>query len=69
MRILSISKFFVYCCHGDIDFTENYILTNFNSWSIKGEKFVAVDKDKITSKTIEKHRYGLSNTVSQHLKG
>ena len=29
--ILSISKFFVYCCHHDIDFTKNYILTNFNS--------------------------------------
>ena len=28
---LSISKFFVYCCHSDIDFTKNYILTNFNS--------------------------------------
>ena len=25
IRILSISKFFVYCCHSDIDFTKNYI--------------------------------------------
>ena len=31
LRILSISKFFVYCCHSDIDFTKNCILTNFNS--------------------------------------
>ena len=29
-RLLSISKFFVYCCHGDIDFTNNYILRSFN---------------------------------------
>ena len=27
---LLISKFFVYCCHSDIDFTKYYILTNFN---------------------------------------
>ena len=62
-------SFFVDCCHGDIDFTENYILTNFNSQSISSEKFVAVDKDKIASKMIEKHRYGLPKTVSKHLKG
>ena len=42
LRILSISKFFVYCCHSDIDFTKNCILTNFNSYSITGEKFAAI---------------------------
>ena len=31
IRISSILKFFVYCCHSDIDLTENCILTNFNS--------------------------------------
>ena len=31
IRVLSISKFFAYCCHSDIDFTKNCILTNFNS--------------------------------------
>ena len=30
IRHLSISKFFVYCCYGNIDFTKTYILTNFN---------------------------------------
>ena len=30
IRILSISMFFVYCCHSAIDFTNNCILTNFN---------------------------------------
>ena len=39
---LSVSKFFVYCCQSDIDFTKNYILTNFSSWSIIDEKFVAI---------------------------
>ena len=38
IRILSILKFFVYCCHSDIDFTKT--LTNFISKSITGEKFV-----------------------------
>ena len=28
--LLSISKFFVYCCHSNIDFIWNYIFTNFN---------------------------------------
>ena len=42
IRILSISKFFVYCCHIDIDFTKNCILTNRNSFSITGENFVAI---------------------------
>ena len=37
-RILSILKFFVYCCHSDIDFTKT--LTNFISKSITGEEFV-----------------------------
>ena len=31
IQILSILKFFVYCCHSDIDFTKNCILTNFIS--------------------------------------
>ena len=42
IRILSISKFFVDCCHNDVDFTKNCILTNFNTYSITGEKFVAI---------------------------
>ena len=42
IRILSISKFVVYCCHSDIDFSNNYILTNFNSNPITGENFVAI---------------------------
>ena len=39
-------------------------MTNFNSQSITGENFVAIDKDKITFKVIEKHRTGM---VSQKL--
>ena len=31
IQILSILKFFVHCCHSDIDFTKNCILTNFIS--------------------------------------
>ena len=42
IRILSISNFVVYCCHSDIDFSNNYILTNFNSNPITGENFVAI---------------------------
>ena len=38
----STSKFFVFCCHSDIDFTKNRILTNFYSKSITGEDFVAI---------------------------
>ena len=30
IRLLSISKLFVYCCHSNFDFTKSYILTNFN---------------------------------------
>ena len=29
--ILLISKLLVYCCHSDIDYIKNCILTNFNS--------------------------------------
>ena len=43
----SISKFFVYCCHSDIDFTKNHILTNCYSKSITGENFVAIGQDKV----------------------
>ena len=25
-----LQSFFVYCCHSNIDFTSNYIFTNFN---------------------------------------
>ena len=36
IRILSISMFFAYCCHGDIDFTKNCIWTELqfivNHW-------------------------------------
>ena len=42
IRRLSISKFFVYCCHSDIDFTKTYMLTNFNLQSIIGENFIAI---------------------------
>ena len=31
IRLLSTWKVFVYCCHGDIDFTKSFILTNNNS--------------------------------------
>ena len=46
IRVLSISKYFVYCCHSDIDFTKNCILTNFNSLSITGEMFVAIGQEQ-----------------------
>ena len=57
------------CCQGDIDFTKNCILTNFNSHS---QSLVRIlwrsDKEKITFWAIEKHRYGVQETVSKHLK-
>ena len=66
--IFSVSKFSVYCCHSDIDFTKNCILINF---PIHSQSLVKIlyrsDKDKITFKVIEKHRYGLLKTVSNHL--
>ena len=42
IQISSILKFFVYCCHSDIDFTKNCILTNFNSYSNDWRKFCGV---------------------------
>ena len=42
IRLLSISKFFVHCCHGNTDFTKTYILANFNLQSIIGENFIAI---------------------------
>ena len=35
---------------------------------ITGENFVAIDRNKITFKAIEKHRHGLRETVSKDLK-
>ena len=51
--------FFVHCCHGDIDFTLNYIFTNFKPYPITGENFIAIGQEKTTFKAIEKYRYGL----------
>ena len=42
IRLLSISKLFVYCCHSNFDFTKSYFLANFNLWSITGENFMAI---------------------------
>ena len=67
IRLLLISKIFVYCCHSDIDFIKNCTLTNFNSYSITGENFIA--ETWIASfKAIEKYRYDLRRTVSKHHK-
>ena len=44
IRILSISKFFACCRHSDIGFTKSCILINFNSWSLTGESFVAIER-------------------------
>ena len=41
IRLLSTWKVFIYCCHGDIDFTKSCILTNNNSQSITSKNFVA----------------------------
>ena len=30
LGVYPISKFFVYCCHSNVDFDTTYILTNFN---------------------------------------
>ena len=49
IRILSISKFFVYFCHSDMDFPENCILTNFSSKKITGENFCS---DRIRTKSL-----------------
>ena len=40
IRRLSSSKFFVYCCHSNIDCTKTYIFRNFNLWSIICEDFI-----------------------------
>ena len=45
ITITSISKFFYYC-HIDIDFTKNYILTNFNPKSVSAENFIAIEQGK-----------------------
>ena len=50
---------------------ENYIWTNFNLWSITGEKFIAMRQGKITFIEIKKYRHGLWKTtaISKHLNG
>ena len=62
IRILSISKFVVYCCHSDIDSSNNCILTNFNSYPITGENFVAIRLQYGPPKTVSKHLH--TNTTS-----
>ena len=42
IRLLSIPKFFLYCCHSDIKFTQKCVLTNFNSHAVSNEKFTAI---------------------------
>ena len=39
---LVLTKSCVCRCHGDVDFTLRYILTNFNSRSAGGESFMAI---------------------------
>ena len=41
------------------------MLTNFNSQLMSGEKFRAIEKDKITFKSIERYHYGLEKPVSR----
>ena len=50
---------------------ENYIWTNFNLWSITGEKFIAMRQGKITFIVIKKYRHGLWKTtgISTHRNG
>ena len=40
--VLLILSFSVYRCHGNIDFTENYIKINFNPKPIIGVKFTSI---------------------------
>ena len=51
VRVKSISLWhqfqsFFYYCHIDIDFTKNYILTNFNPKSVSAENFIAIEQGK-----------------------
>ena len=64
--LLSISKFFVYCCHSNIDFIWNYIFTNSIHSQLLVKILQRLDKEKSTFKSIEK--YDLWKTVSKHLK-
>ena len=68
LSILKSLKVFGYCCHSDIDFTK----TAFCQTLIHSQSLVKIlwrsNKDKITFRAIEKHRYGLRETVSKHLK-
>ena len=40
--VLLILSFSVYRFHGNIDFTENYIKTNFNPTAIPGVNFTSI---------------------------
>ena len=51
-----VALYFVYCCHGDIHFTKNCILTKFNSWSVSSENLIANEKEKIMFKMTAKYR-------------
>ena len=41
-HVLLILSFSVYRCHGNIDFTENYIKVNFNPKPITGVNFTSI---------------------------
>ena len=51
-----MALYFVYCCHGDIHFTKDCILTNSNSWSVSSENLIANEKEKIMFKMTAKNR-------------
>ena len=53
-------RFLLIVVDGNIDFTGNYVLTNFNPRSVSCKNFTAwLDEDKITFKAIDKGPYGL----------
>ena len=67
--ILSISKFlFIVVIVISILLKTVFLQTSIHIQSLMKSLWLS-DKDKITFKAIEKHRYGLRKTVLKHLKG
>ena len=64
-----MALYFVYCCHGDIHFTKNCTLANFNSWSVSSENLIANDKEKIMFKVTENTGVAAEKLYGNTLKG
>ena len=69
LGVYQFQRFFVYCCHNNIDFTKTYIFNKFQSIVNHWWKFCS-DQARVKSllKRFKIYRYGLWKSISKHLK-